>query len=131
MHVNPKNYTFGVISGKLLGYVISLQGIEVDPSKIKVTQEIQSPKIEKEIQGFMGYLQYITCFITKLAMVCERIFKKLKKGTKTKWDPKCQGALDKIKENLYNPPVIMPSLPVIPIIVFLTMTYTAMKARLA
>jgi len=45
-----------IIKSKLLGYVISLQGIKVNPSKIKVIQEMQPPKIEKEIRGFLGHL---------------------------------------------------------------------------
>jgi len=35
MLLNPQKYTFAVTSCKLLRYIISLQGIEVDPSKIK------------------------------------------------------------------------------------------------
>ena len=34
MRLNPSKCAFGVTSGKLLGYVISSRGIEVDPTKI-------------------------------------------------------------------------------------------------
>jgi len=56
MCLNPKKCTFGVTSGKLLRYIISLQGIEVDLLKIKAMQEILPPKIKKEIQEFLGRL---------------------------------------------------------------------------
>ena len=35
MRLNPYKCTFGVTSGKLLGYVISSRGIEIDLTKIK------------------------------------------------------------------------------------------------
>ena len=42
LRLNPNNCTFGVRSGKLLGFVVSNKGIEVDPAKIKAIQEMQS-----------------------------------------------------------------------------------------
>ena len=47
LRLNPNKCTFGVRSGKLLGYIISGKGIEVDPSKVKAIQEIPSPHTEK------------------------------------------------------------------------------------
>ncbi|RVW73736.1 Transposon Ty3-G Gag-Pol polyprotein [Vitis vinifera] len=35
LRLNPKKCTFGVTSGKLLGYIVSERGIEVDPDKIR------------------------------------------------------------------------------------------------
>ena len=49
MQLNPKNCTFGVTSGKLLGFMVSQRGIEGDPEKIKAIVEIKPPRAEKEI----------------------------------------------------------------------------------
>ena len=35
LRLNPNKYTFGVRSGKLLGFIVSGKGIEVDPAKFK------------------------------------------------------------------------------------------------
>ena len=35
LRLNPNKCTFGVRSGKLLGFVVSGKGIEVDPAKVK------------------------------------------------------------------------------------------------
>ena len=40
LKLNPQKCTFGVIVGKLLGFLVSDRGIEVDPSKIKAILEI-------------------------------------------------------------------------------------------
>ena len=58
IRLNPKKCTFGVPSGKLLGFIVSQRGIEVNPDKIKAIVEMKPPRIEKEIQGFLGRIQY-------------------------------------------------------------------------
>ena len=35
MMINPKKYVFGVSSGKLLGYMVSAQGIDANPKKVE------------------------------------------------------------------------------------------------
>ncbi|WJZ83260.1 hypothetical protein VitviT2T_002958 [Vitis vinifera] len=50
LRLNPKKCTFGVTSGKLLGYMVSEQGIEVDPDKIRVILDMPAPSTERECQ---------------------------------------------------------------------------------
>ena len=54
LRLNPKKCTFGVTFEKLLGFIISQKGIEVDPEKIKEIVEMKPPRTEKEIRGFLG-----------------------------------------------------------------------------
>ena len=80
LRLNPKKCVFGVTSGNLLGHIVSERGIEVDPDKIKAIQEMLMPKTEKDVRGFIGKLQYISRFITKLTMICDPVFKLLRKN---------------------------------------------------
>ncbi|KAL6338310.1 hypothetical protein AAG906_018654 [Vitis piasezkii] len=48
--LNPKKCTFGVTSRKLLGYMVSERGIEVDPDKIIVILDMPAPRTERESQ---------------------------------------------------------------------------------
>ena len=86
MRLNPQKCTFGVIAGKLLGFLVSDRGMEVDPSKIKAILEIPPFKSKKEIKGFLGQLQYISRFIVKLTSTCELIFKLLRKNEPHEWN---------------------------------------------
>ena len=131
MRLNAAKCAFGVTSGKLLGYVISSRGIEIDPTKIKAILSMPPSKTEKQIRGFIGPLQYISRFISKLTTVCEPIFKKLKKNAPTLWDEECQTAFDKIKEYLANPPVSAPALLGILLRLYLTVSKETMGAMLA
>ena len=89
LRLNPKKCIFGVTSGKLLGHIISQKGIEIDPDKVKAIRKMYVPSTEKEVRGFMGRLQYISRFISKLTTVCEPIFKVLRKNQLAIWDNKC------------------------------------------
>ncbi|WJZ94855.1 hypothetical protein VitviT2T_013680 [Vitis vinifera] len=86
LRLNPKKCTFGVTSGKLLGYMVSERGIEVDPDKIRAILDMPAPRTEREVRGFLGRLQYISRFIARLTDICEPIFRLLRKSQPTVWD---------------------------------------------
>jgi len=79
LKLNPAKCSFGVKSGKLLGFVVSDSGIEVDPDKLRTIQSTPSPKTEKEVRGFLGRLNYIARFVAQLTTTCEPIFQLLRK----------------------------------------------------
>ena len=54
LKLNPQKCTFGVTKGKLLGFLVSDEWIEVDPSKIKAILDMPPSKSEKEIREFLG-----------------------------------------------------------------------------
>src|SRR3954468_20211601 len=78
LRLNPNKCIFGVRSSKLLSFIVSSKGIEVDPTKVKAIQEMPAPRNEKEVRGFLGRLNYIARFISHLTATCEPIFKLLK-----------------------------------------------------
>ena len=84
--MNPNKCTFGVRSSKLLGFIVSNKDIQVDPAKVKAIQDMPTPKIEKEVRGFLGRLNYIARFISHLTATCEPIFKLLKKDQVVRWN---------------------------------------------
>ena len=89
LRLNPKKYTFGVTSRKLLGYMVSERGIEANPDKIKAILDMPASRTKKEIRGFLGRLQYINIFIAKLTDICEPISRLLRKSQPDVWDDQC------------------------------------------
>ncbi|XP_058746121.1 uncharacterized protein LOC131618991 [Vicia villosa] len=126
LRLNPNKCTFGVRSGKLLGFIVSEKGIEVDPAKVKAIQEMPEPRTEKQVRGFLGRLNYIARFISHLTATCEPIFKLLRKNQAIKWDDDCQKAFDKVKEYLQEPPILMPPVEGRPLIMYLTVLENSM-----
>ena len=105
--LNPNKCIFGVRSGKLLGFIISDKGIQVDPTKVKAIQEIPSPRTEKKVRGFLGRLNYIARFISHLTSTCEPIIKLLKKDQVVKWNDECHTTFERIKKYIQEPPILM------------------------
>jgi hypothetical protein len=56
MMLNPKKYVFAVSSGKLLGYIVSSRGIDVNPKKVEAIEKLQPPRTRKEIQKLTGMM---------------------------------------------------------------------------
>ena len=108
LKLNPAKCAFGVPFGKLLGFIVSRRGIELDPSKIKAIRDLPPPKNKTKVMSLLGRLNYISRFIAQLTTTCEPIFKLLKIDDAVKWTEDCQRAFEKIKEYLSNPPVLVP-----------------------
>jgi hypothetical protein len=49
MKLNPAKCTFGVLAGKLLGFLVSNQGIEVNLGKIHAIERMKPPTNLKEV----------------------------------------------------------------------------------
>ena len=130
LRLNPKKCTFGVTSGKLLGYMISERGIEVDPDKIRAILDMSPPQTETEIRGFLGRLQYISRFIVRLIDTCEPIFRLLRKKQPKVWDDQCQQAFERIREYLLSPPVLAPPMPGRPLLLYLSVSDVALGCML-
>ena len=54
--LNPKKCVFGVTSGKLLGFIVSRRGIEIDPQRIKAIMDMPPPKTLKQLRTLQGKL---------------------------------------------------------------------------
>jgi len=130
LRLNPAKCTFGVKSGKLLGFIVSQKGIEVDPEKVKAILEMPEPRTEKQVRGFLGHLNYIARFISQLTATCEQLFKLLCKNQSVHWDEDCQEAFGKIKQRLMNPPVLMPPVARRPLILYMTVLDESMGCML-
>ena len=126
LKLNPAKCTFGVKSGKLLGFIVNERGIEVDPDKVEAIMNMPAPRTEKEVRGFLGRLNYIARFISQLTATCEPIFKLLRKNQPVKWNDECQEAFEKIKLYLQNPPILVPPVPGRPLILYLTVLENSM-----
>ncbi|CAL8112754.1 unnamed protein product [Prunus armeniaca] len=61
MRLNPTKCTFGVSSGKFLGFMISQRGIEANPEKIKAIIDMKTPKTQKDIQSLTGRVATDKC----------------------------------------------------------------------
>ncbi|GJT15744.1 reverse transcriptase domain-containing protein [Tanacetum coccineum] len=65
--IDPSKCTFGMEEGDFLGYVVTTQGIKVDPKKVKAILQGPMPRAPDEIQSLSLQLTNISRFIPNMA----------------------------------------------------------------
>ena len=74
LRLNASKCSFGVGSGKFLGYMVTHQGIEVNSDKIRVINNLQPPRNPKEVQKLTGMTAALNWFISRSADRCRPFF---------------------------------------------------------
>lgn len=83
--LNPKKLLFSLEEGKLLGHIISKDGIKIYPDRIKAILQIPHLRNIKELQAFLGKINFLRRFIPNLAELIRLLNNMLKKDSKVKW----------------------------------------------
>ena len=83
--LNPEKCTFGVPSGKLLGYMVSQRGIDPNPEKVAAIMNMRPPKKLLDVQKLMGCMAVLKRFISRLGIRGLPFFKLLKKQDNFHW----------------------------------------------
>ena len=86
--LNPDKCTFGVPAGKLLGFLVSSRGIEVNPTKIRAIESMRLPTCLKDVQKFTGCLASLSRFVSRLGEKALPLYQLMKKTTHFVWPRK-------------------------------------------
>jgi hypothetical protein len=97
LKLNPEKCVFGVKKGKLLGCLVSIKGIQDNPSKIEAILRMETPKSRKGAQRFTGRLASLNRFISRSAERNLPFFEVLKSVEVFQWGPTQQKAFDELK----------------------------------
>jgi len=83
--------------GKLLGHIISKEGIHIDPSRVEEIQQIDFPRNKKEIQDFNGKMNLFHRFVPNLAKHLRELTNMLKKDNMVKWTKDAMKSFNLVK----------------------------------
>jgi len=83
--LNPKKSLFALEEGRLLGHLISKDGIRIDLEIIQAILQIPYPRNTKELQGFLGKINFLRRFIPNLAESMRLLSNMLKRDAKVRW----------------------------------------------
>ena len=116
LHLNTSKCSFGVRSGKFLGYMVTHRGIEVNSDQIKAINNLQPPRNPKEVQKLTRMMTALNRFISRSADRCRPFFLLLHKWKEFEWIDECVVAFQQLKQYLSRPPIM--SSPVVDEILF-------------
>lgn len=93
--------------GKLLGHIISREGIKIDPSRIVAIQKIDIHRSKKEVQSFLGRVNFIRRCIPNFAEIMKYITNMLRKDNEIKWTGEARQYFVDIKKALTKAPMLI------------------------
>lgn len=67
MKLNSVKNMLNIKAGKLLSFIVSKNGIEPNPKRLKALIDMSPPKIFKEVQILIGQIIALNKFISKMA----------------------------------------------------------------
>jgi hypothetical protein len=80
LSLNQKKYLFAMKEGKLLGHIVSVEGVRIDPSRVEAIQTLSLPRSRKEVQDFLGKINFLRRFVSNFAELVKHITTMLRKG---------------------------------------------------
>jgi len=91
--LNASKCSFGVGSGKFLGYMVTHRGIEVNPDQVKAINSLQPPRNPKKVKKLIGITATFNRFISLSANRCRPFFQLLNKWKGFEWTEECASVL--------------------------------------
>ena len=74
LRLNASKCSFGVGSGKFLGYMVTHRGIEVNPDQIKTINDLKPPRNAKEVQKLTRMIVALNRFISRSVDRCRPFY---------------------------------------------------------
>jgi hypothetical protein len=90
----------------LIGHIISKEGINIYPNRVEGILNIGTPRSKKEVQSFLGKVNFLRRFIPNLNEIIKNIANMINKGSEIKWTHEDRKFFEDIKVALIKAPVL-------------------------
>lgn len=98
---------FHVQKTRFLGFLVSTEGIEVDPSKIEAVTRWEQPGTVRGVQSFLGFCNFYRRFIKNYSRIAKPLHHLTRKETVFEWTSDCQKAFRELKRLLTVTPILV------------------------
>ncbi|PIK60878.1 Retrovirus-related Pol polyprotein from transposon [Apostichopus japonicus] len=83
-----------------LGHVVSSEGIQTDPSKIRAVSEWPRLNNVREVRSFIGLCSYYRRFIQGFSSVAKLLYRLTESGRDFRWNDDCERSFCELKKRL-------------------------------
>jgi hypothetical protein len=105
---------FHTTKTRFLGFIVSTEGVTVDPTKVEAVVSWRTPTTVKSVQSFLGFCNFYRRFIKDYGRIAKPLYSLTKSGVPFEWTTKCQEAFKELKKRLVEAPILThydPNLP--------------------
>jgi len=106
MSLNISKKKIGVTQGKILDHIVFYSGINIDLKRVTSIPKLQAPTYKKEIQSFMGIINFVRIFILNLDVVVKPIHNMLKHDQYFSWNEDVEKYFVGIKKSISSASVL-------------------------
>ena len=106
LFVKAEKCEFHVSSVAFLGFIVSQDHIQMDPTKVSAVAEWSTPTSRKKLQQFLGFANFYRRFIRNFSTIASPLHKLTSSNMKFQWTPPAERAFQKLKETFTTAPVL-------------------------
>ena len=100
VNINFKKSEFNKESINYLGFILSRNGYQPDPEKVKSIQNAPIPENQLQLKSFLGLTSFYHSFIKDFATIASPLYELTKKNLQFTWSNDAQNAFDKLKSKI-------------------------------
>ncbi|UYV80868.1 hypothetical protein LAZ67_19002048, partial [Cordylochernes scorpioides] len=104
--LNPEKCRFGSKIIKVLGHLVSEEGIRPDPGKIEAIINFPTPKNTTDVRSFIGLCSYYRRFVRNFANKAKPLHELLKNNTRFVWSKEQDESFQILKAALTTDPLL-------------------------
>jgi hypothetical protein len=105
--LNPKKSLFVVGQGKMLGFIVSNEGMIIDPKRTQVISKLPAPSSKKSMQSFLGQINFVRRFVPSFSEMVRPLQNLIKKDVQYHWGLQESQAFDSIKNTIVGAPSLI------------------------
>jgi hypothetical protein len=106
IYLNPSKSIFGMTQGKLLGHIVFDSGINIYLERIIVILNLLAPTSKREVQAFMGIINFVRRFVLDFVVLIKPIHNIIKQDRSFSWIHDVENAFVRIKKAICSAPVL-------------------------
>ena len=106
LKLSPNKTEFRKKQIRYVGHVLSSEGLKPDYEKVKAVEQMKAPQSKKELQHFLGFVQYLAKFLPNMSEVSAPLRELLHKDIEWHWDIQQENSFQTLKKMCVNAPVL-------------------------
>lgn len=105
--LNPTKSIFFIEEGKLLGHIVSKEGVKIDPERVKAIQKLVLPTNRSDLKSFFGQINFLRSFVPEFSEKVRYMLDMMSEKRPFRWQEEGKKAFEDIKIAIASAPMLV------------------------
>jgi hypothetical protein len=106
LYTAPDKCSFHATTVKYLGFILSPEGLKMDPMKVNTITDWPEPQKVKDVQSFLGFCNFYQRFIHTYVDIALPLARLTRKGQQWNFTEECRSAFNELKSAFNSAPIL-------------------------